>query len=145
MFCNMADRKAKNLFCIILGSVSTVLGIFLKIRFPEDAHNYQQFAGMLTGFGCGILAVGIVFTIRRLLSTPEKLKEREIEKKDERNIQIMRAAYATAAFGAFILFALMTFIFTLMGEFTACLITIVAMYVDIAVFVISYLILQKKM
>jgi hypothetical protein len=122
-----------------------ILGIFLQTQFPDDAHNLQQFAGMLTGFGCGVLAVGVVFIIRRRFSTPEKLREREIEQKDERNIQIMRAAYATAALGAFILFALLTFIFTLMGEFTACIITLVAMYIDIAVFVISYLIFQKKM
>lgn len=145
MFCNMSDKKAMNLFWIILGGISIILGIFLALRLPEDAHNYMRFAGMLTGFGSGILGVGLVFTLRRRFSSPEKLKEREIEQKDERNIQITRAAYTMSACGAFILFVLLTFIFTLMGEYTASLIAIIAMYIDIAVFAISYLVLQKKM
>lgn len=145
MFCNMADKKAMNLFWIVLGSISTIMGIFLSCQLPEDASNYMQFAGMLTGFGCGVLAVGLLFMLRRRFSTPEKIKEREIEQKDERNIQVVRAAYTMAACAGFILFALLGFLFTLMGEFMSCVISLIAMYIDIAVFAVSYLVLQKKM
>ncbi len=145
MFCNMSDKKAMNLFWIVLGVVTALLGIYLSCSLPEDSTNYMRFAGMLTGFGCGVLGVGAFHMIRRRLSSPEKIRQREIEQKDERNIQITRAAYTMAACGAFILFALMGFLFTFLGEFTACWIAIGAMYVDILVFVLSYIFLQKKM
>lgn len=145
MFCRMNEKKAMSLFWMVFGVVSIVIGAFLTYKLPESQHNYIRFAGMLIGFGSGILGVGICQIVRWYASSPEKRKEREIEKQDERNIQVLRAAYTMAACVAFILFALMAFLFTFLGEFFACQIALGALYIDALVMAISYRVLQKKM
>ena len=146
MWCGTASYKKKvNIFWIIVGIITIALGVTMSCMLSEEEHNLVRFAGMMSGFGCGVLGVGTVKLLRDKLSSKEKLKERQIEENDERNLLIIRSAYTVSACGAYILFAIMAFVFTFLGDFRATTISLAAMYIDIAVLVIARIVLQKKL
>ena len=70
--------------------------------------------------------------------SPDRERQKEIEQHDERNIQVNRAALSVTAVAAFIALAVMTFIFVVMGWFAAGILTVAAMYVLIAVYLIAH-------
>ena len=146
MMCGNANYKKKvNIFWILVGMATIGIGAAMSFVLPEEERNLMRFAGMMTGFGAGVLGVGVVRTLRDKFSSAEKLKERTIEENDERNILILRSAYTVSACAAYILFAAMSFLFTFMGDFTATWIAMGAMYIDIIVLIIARIILQKKL
>lgn len=142
-------KKQVNYFIILLGVLTLVLGILIEVHLQMTGEtqmpNISRFAGMLTGFGSGILAVGAFRLLRNRFGSKEKLKEREIEKNDERNIQLTRVAYTVAAVGALLLFAILAFIFILLGDYLESWLAIIAMYVEIIIFGIAYKVIGKKM
>ncbi len=81
---NNMCKKRVNYFEMLLGVITLVFGILIEARLQitgeTQTPNISRFAGMLTGFGCGILIVGVVRLLRNRFSSKEKLKEREIEK-----------------------------------------------------------------
>lgn len=138
-------RKMRDAWLILAAClILVVLGIVLGVMLPEEEHSLQTFAGMITGFGTGVAAVAIVGVIRVRRKTPEQLKQMEIEEKDERNIRIAQMSYSVMAVASYIIFAILSFVFTLMGEFLVTCIMIVAMYVEIGVGVIARRIISKK-
>lgn len=124
--------------------VVIILGIVLGIMLPEEEHSLQTFAGMITGVGTGIAAVVIVGVIRVRRKTPEQLKQMEIEEKDERNIRIAQMSYSVMAVASYAIFAILSMVFILMGEFLITCIMIVAMYVEIGIGVIARRVISKK-
>ncbi|MCX4364002.1 MAG: hypothetical protein OSJ74_11595 [Clostridia bacterium] len=146
---NNMCKKRVNYFEMLLGVITLVFGILIEARLQitgeTQTPNISRFAGMLTGFGCGILIVGVVRLLRNRFSSKEKLKEREIEKNDERNIQLTRAAYTVAAMGALFLFVILAFVYILLGAYLESWLAIGAMYIEVIIFGIAYRVIGKKM
>lgn len=94
------DNPVFNLILIIAGVVAIAFGIWYSYITPEDVHHLQMLAGMFTGMGSAFLAIGVLNTLRCHFGSAEKRKQREIERNDERNVQITRYAMSWAAFGS---------------------------------------------
>lgn len=145
MLCKSYHHKNLYIGLIVIGILSLVFGVVFKNFVSEDAHNLSMLAGMLSGIGGAFIAIGTIRLIKFKTSTPEKLKANEIELKDERNIQLLRATYTIIAVTSIILFALMSFIFLLLNYIIPAWIAIGCIYIEVAVFFISYKILAHKM
>lgn len=143
----LCKGKSKGYFIVlaVIGIISFTFGILSTIVTPEDAHNLSMLAGMFTGLGAAFVTIGLVQYIRNKISSPEKLRTKEIEKTDERNIQVIRAAAAVAMSASYIIFAILAFTFVALDYRIPAFITIGAMYVEFTVYLISYRILNNKM
>lgn len=130
---------------LIVGVGTIILGLVISWMLPKEAKAYESGSSMLSGFGTGILFVTLMRYFRNRFGSSEKRREREIEQKDERNVMIRRTAYTIAGVVAYLLMAVMSIVFTFLGEYKASWICIGALYLDLFIFAISYRILQKKM
>lgn len=143
----LCKGKSKGYFVVlvVIGIISFTFGILSTIVTPEDAHNLSMLSGMFTGLGAGFVAIGLVQYIRNKISSPEKLRTKEIEKTDERNIQLIRAAAAVTMSASYVIFAVLAFLFVALDYRIPAFITIGAMYVEFAVYLIAYKILNNRM
>jgi hypothetical protein len=130
---------------IVIGIVTLVFGIVSSKHFPEDAHNMHMLMGMFSGLGGAFTAIGIVKFIHYRKISAEKLKEEEIELKDERNIQVSRAAYSTASKVASFLFVIMAFLLVWLDYKILAFIPIGALYIQILAFFIAHKYFNRKM
>jgi len=130
---------------LIVGIVLAAFGLLKQFTLPETAHVTSRLMGMFLGFGCAMAGVSAVHLIQLRISSPEKLKWKQIEEKDERNIQITRIAYTIANFSATIMFAGLVFLFTAMGSIKESYICLAALLIQSSVFLISYVYYKKKM
>ena len=104
-----------------------------------DNGRFDGLAGALCGLGFGLLGGGGATAAMALWRvSPDRERQKEIEQHDERNIQVNRAALSVTAVAAFIVLAVLTFIFVIMGWFAAGILTVAAMYVLIAVYLIAH-------
>ena len=94
--------------------------------------------------GVSALLLG-VFTLYRVRFAPQKLKEEEINRRDERNIQVTRASYAVSNSAAALLFGFMAFILVLLNYITPALIAVGALCIQALVSVIAYRVFNKRM
>ena len=112
---------------------------------PHDADNLSILMGMFTGLGGFFVVFGIARLVRSKTASPEKLKQQEIERTDERNIQITKAAYTIACATATVLFIVMAFVFVFLDYRTPAFISIGAMYVQLIAFYLAYRYHSKRM
>lgn len=145
MSCNRHKNTKHQLVTLSVGVVSLLFGIFGIYKNPAASGNEARLLGMFTGFGAAWIVVGIVFLLRSKYMSKEKLKQEEINLKDERNIQIYRAAYTNANFACMIIFALMAFVFVGLGYQVPGIIAVGALWVQAAVFLVSVFYFNKKM
>lgn len=145
MLCKTYKNKQFYIGLIVLGIISLLFGILFNINLPEERHNLSMFSGMLTGIGGAFLVVGIVRLIKLKISSPEKLKEEEIEKNDERNVLILRKSYSITAVSSLFLFIALIFTFLLLDYMIPAIITIACLYIEIAIFFLSYMRISAKM
>ena len=146
MLCKFGKQYKKVLSgMVVLGIVSLIFGILFARSLSDDQNNLQMLAGMFTGAGTGIIAVAIFFWIRSKIVSPEKLKQKEIEKNDERNIQISRAALSVVAMTSNLTFAILAFVLMGMGYMVPALIMVACIYLQVAIFLIANRIISRKM
>lgn len=112
-----------------IGIITLIFGLITYKSISNDAHNIAMLKGMFTGLGGAFTAVGLTRLVQNKLTPKAKLKAKEIELKDERNIQVYRVAYTIANTVATILFATMAFIFVSLNYVTPAFISIGAMYI----------------
>lgn len=139
------DNRLLNLILVVAGVVAVCFGLWYAKITPEETHHLQMLAGMFTGMGCAFLAVGIINILRCRFGSAEKRKQREIERTDERNVQIMRYAMSIAAVGAVFFFAALIFVFTALNYILPSMLVLAGIYVQLAVFLAAYRILNKRM
>ena len=146
MFCRKEPQKMVLLIVFLVGFVTLAYGLTTHYLIPAAGIGASDhFLGMLSGAGTGLIAVAIFFFFRGKIISPEKRQQEKIEKNDERNIAIQRAALSVSAATAFFLFAFFAFLFNAMGYLTPSYLCVGAMYVLLAAYLISIKILQKKM
>jgi len=145
MLCKSYQNKNFYIGLIIIGFLSIIFGVVFEQYIPENAHNLSMTAGMLSGIGAAFTAVGVIRLIKFRKSSPEKLKAEEIELRDERNIQILRATYSVVAAASILIFAILAFVFLLLDYMVPAWITISGIYVEVIIFFIAYKIISSKM
>jgi hypothetical protein len=130
---------------VAIGFITMIFGVVMYKGNPESEHNISMLMGMFSGIGGAFMAIGIVKLIHNKRTPAEKLKQEEIEIRDERNLQILRIANSIANTTATILFGLMAFIFVWLDYRTPAFISIGAMYIQMLAFFIAYKYFNKKM
>lgn len=145
MFCKSIKSSRIWATLVVVGIISFIFGIVGNIGVPDEADNISMLMGMFTGVGTALIAIGIFKLIHYKRSSAIKLKQEEIELKDERNIQILSAASSVANTTASGSFAIMAFVFVFLDYKTPAFICIGALYVQVIVFFISYKYYSRKM
>ena len=105
--CNGRWNKFVSMMMLCMGAVSFLFGLLMFLIVKPDGHAANTLMGMFTGFGAGILGVAVTRLIRQKVVSKEKLEQEEIERQDERNIAIMRAAGLVGFYTAIGLFAVL--------------------------------------
>lgn len=103
-------------------------------------------SAMCSGFGGGLVGVGIVQTIRHLkyAHDPEYKENFDIEVSDERNKYIRMKAWSWAGYLFVMAAALGTIIFAILGNSALMQCCSYGVCITILFYWVSYLILQKK-
>lgn len=130
---------------VAIGFITFIFGVVMYKGSPDSEHNMSMLMGMFSGLGGAFVAIGIAKLIHNKRTPVEKLKQEEIDIKDERNIQILRIANSIANTTATILFGLMAFIFVWLDYRIPAFISIGAMYIQLIAFFIAYKYYNKKM
>ena len=95
--------------------------------------------------GGGLLGISAAKFIGSRMATPEQARRKEIEQRDERNIQVSRAAMSVVAASAFIILAAMSLLFTFMDLHPADIICSSAICLLLIIYVVAFNRLNKKM
>ena len=144
MFCKSIRSNRIWATLVVVGVISFIFGIIGNIGVPDDADNISMLMGMFTGLGTAFIVIGVFKLIHYKRTSDAKLKQEEIEFKDERNIQILSNASSVANTTASGLFAIMAFVFVFLDYKTPAFICIGALYVQLLVFFISYKYYKSK-
>jgi anaerobic C4-dicarboxylate transporter len=139
-------KKHLSTYIFYIGIGAFAAGLVLNALFGEMEGAIRTLSFVLTGFGTGIIIVGVInnFRIRRLKNDPEKAKQLEIDETDERNIRLReKAGYATWHSTMFI-FAALTIAFSVLDNKIAFWVTLGALFVHIFSFNIFISVYNKK-
>ncbi|MEY8298227.1 MAG: hypothetical protein ACLRJC_06220 [Emergencia timonensis] len=146
MLCKFGKTNKKVLSgMVIFGVVSLIFGIVFANSLSDDQRSLMMLAGMFSGAGTGIIAVAIFFWIRGKVLSPEKLKQKAIEKNDERNVQITRTALTVVAITSNLTFAVLAFVLMGMGYMVPALIMVGCIYLQLGIFLIANNVISRKM
>lgn len=143
--CKGKWNKQMCLIMLLVGIASLLYGLLSFLIIRPEGHSQNTLMGMFTGFGAGICAVAVFRMIREKVVSKEKLEQEEIDRQDERNVAIIRAAGTAAYYAAILLMAVLVFLFTGMGYSVPSYICLGAMYVLVGVFFVARKLLEKKM
>ena len=145
MICKGKWNKQLCVVMIILGTASLLFGLLGFLLMKPEGRTANTLLGMFAGFGTGITGVAVWQLVRSKVVSQEKLEQEEIEKWDERNIAIVRAAGTAAFYAAVLLMGMLVFLFMGLGYATPAYICLGGMYVLVGVFFIARKIFEKKM
>lgn len=145
MYCKTIKNNAYWLALLLVGAVMLVFGVIATLRELGTSDNVEMLLGMFCGLGGALVVISVIMLLYMKFAPAKKLRQEEINLKDERNIQILRASYTVANVAATVLFAVMAFLFVWLGYIVPGLISAGALMIQVAVFMISYAILSKKM
>ena len=146
MLCKFGKTNKKVLSgMVVFGVVSLIFGIVFANSLSDDQRSLMMLAGMFSGAGTGIIAVAIFFWIRGKVLSPEKLKQKAIEKNDERNVPITRTALTVVAITSNLTFAVLAFVLMGMGYMVPALIMVGCIYLQLGIFLIANNVISRKM
>ena len=145
MLCNLVKNNKYWKLVFGVGVITLVFGLIASKGVYNDTRNIAMIKGMFTGLGAAFTAIGGIKLILNKLSPAEKLKSKEINLKDERNIQITRISFSVSSTVATILFAILAFLLVGLDYIVPAFITIGAMYIQIFSFFIARRYHDKKM
>lgn len=145
MFCKSIKSNKYWGTLIAVGIITLIFGLIAYKSISNDTHNIAMLKGMFTGLGSAFTTIGLVKLIQNKITPEAKLKAKEIESKDERNISILRMAHAIANTVATTLFAAMAFVFVALNYITPAFIALGAMYIQVLTFFIANKYYNKKM
>jgi hypothetical protein len=145
MYFKTVRNKRSIVISILIGIVLLAFGTIWFTRYPDVAGNIAMLLGMFSGFGAVFVLIGVIQLFRLRFTPAKKLREEEIRLKDERIIQVTRAAYTISSTAASLLFAVMAFVLVLLDYKIPAIISAGALLIQALVFTVSYAILNKKM
>ncbi len=145
MMCKMFRSTRFFVIFLFVGVVLAIFGIINAASLPESAHNMSRVMGIVTGVGTSFAGVSIVKLIHQKRTAPEKLREEEIELKDERNVQILRVSYTISNIAAAVMFAVLVVLFSTIGSITESYICLGALLIQQGIFLMAYRYFNKNM
>lgn len=145
MLCKMIKSNKHWLVIIGIGLITLIFGATSHIYLSDISNNIDMLLGMFSGFGFSFLLVGLINIIRIKRSPETKLKEKEIEMKDERNIQITRIANSVSYFVAMMILTILSFLFVGLNYPVPAFITVGALLILGMTNIIAYRYYNKKM
>lgn len=146
MFCRLVGRNAKAYAgSIFVGIITMIFSLICFLNGSSESHNFSMLMGMFCGLGSVATVLGIIRLIHYKRTPAAKLKQEEIELKDERNVEILRIAYTVSSSAASILFAVMAFVFVGLNYIMPSFICVGALWIQILVFLIAHRYFSKKM
>ncbi len=123
---------------VVVGIVSFVFGLVNHKNMTGISPNMSMLNGMIQGAGLAIAIVGGIKLLQNKRTPSEKLKAKEIELKDERNIELMRISLSISSTTASLLFVILAFVFIAMDYIIPGLICIAALYIQLASLFIAH-------
>ena len=142
---NLTKKEIIWLVLMIIGLAMIVSAVVWFGNIPDDDHYLSRISGVLCGVGGGLLGISAAKFIGSRMATPEQARRKEIEQRDERNIQVSRAAMSVVAASAFIILAAMSLLFTFMDLHPADIICSSAIGLLLIIYVVAFNRLNKKM
>lgn len=130
---------------IFIGIITLIFSVLCYRNATGFSSNFSMLMGMFSGLGGAFTAIGIIKFIHYKRTPAAKLKQEEIELKDERNVEILRLAYTVSNSASSVLFAVMAFVFVWLDYKVPAFICIGALYVQIVVFLIACRHFSRKM
>lgn len=144
----MMCKKQQNgmgILLVCVGAISFLFGLIGHLSGHYTQGHMAKLFGMFTGFGFSLIAVAIVMYVRFKLLSKEKLEQEEIERTDERNIAISRAAGSVGFIAGILVLAALSFVLTFMGYPQASIPCIIGLYIVAVSTGIARLVYQRKM
>lgn len=136
-------KKNIKSFVFYLGILVFAVGILLYFIFPEADGAMEELPFVLTGFGAGIIGVGVAGMLMQKKNSkdPKKAKQYEINENDERNISIReKACSATWYITLFVLAAVALTLFVM--DYTVPFVMVLAAFflhiISMFVFIVVY-------
>lgn len=120
----------KNWLYLVFGMLLFIISGFLLIKYPDEKGILKTLPFILLGIGSGILGanVGAVIQHRIFKKNPKAYKQFEIEKNDERNVQLNQYSKAKAYDAAIYLYSALMLYFALFGAELIYLLPLVGCY-----------------
>lgn len=128
-----------------IGIITLIFEGVAEKSIPNNLHHIVMLKGMFFGVSVAFILMGSFRLFQNRRTPAEKLKAKEIEAKDERNIQVLRISYSVANTVATVLFATMAFLFVGLNYIVPALISLGAMYIQILTFFIAHKYYNSKM
>lgn len=139
-------KKEPKSYIFYMGIIVFVIAILLKVLMPDAEGPLESLPYVLSGFGSGIIGVGVVCIIRKrkIEQDPEKAKQYEIAEKDERNIKLReKAGYASWYISLFTM-AILSMVFVIFDYKMACWLTMGALFIHVISLFVFIAIYDKK-
>lgn len=145
MLCKSILKRVHLIVMMVSGAVLLVFGIIFNKVIPSDADNLSILAGFCTGLGGSFFGIGGFRLIKNRFQSPETLKREEIQLKDERHILILRVSYTVVAIVSILIFVSMAILFLALDYMMPAFVCILAIIIDLIVFLVSHGVFWKKL
>lgn len=139
-------KKSKSVILTIFGMIMLAGGLILLKIINDPQGNMRALPYVLVGIGCGVFGHGLgsIISYRTMRNQPQKLKQIEIEQKDERNIAISNRAKAKSYDLMIFVFGALMISFALMGVDMIAVLLLVSAYLFVVFYNIYYRIKYDK-
>ena len=144
MFCKTMKSTGYYKAFLAIGFVSLAFGFVGDRSGIVSTGGEEMLLGMFSGMGSAMTILSAIALLRRKFMSREKLKQKEIDAKDERNVQLTQAAHTVSGKVALFLLAFMAFLFAGLGDETASFLCIGAIWVLAIVFAVSHAVYARK-
>jgi len=145
MFCKTLKSARYYAVLLAIGLVSLAFGAVGEWRGIASTHGAEMLLGMFAGMGFAMTVLPSIALLRWRFMSQEKRKQQEIDAKDERNLQLLQAAYAVSGKIALFLLAFMAFLFAGLGDRTASFVSAGAIWVLAIAFAVGHAVYAQKM
>jgi uncharacterized membrane protein len=145
MFCKTLKSARYYAVLLAIGLVSLAFGVVGEWSGIAPTHGGEMLLGMFSGMGFAMTVLSAIALLRRKFMSLEKRKQQEIDAKDERNLQLLQAAYAVSGKIALLLLAFMAFLFAGLGDRTASFVSAGAIWVLAIAFAVGHAVVARKM
>ncbi|MEZ4628734.1 MAG: DUF6442 family protein [Eubacteriales bacterium] len=111
------NKNIGNTIALIVGLALFSTGLYLAKAYPDALGVMRALPYVCIGIGCGLFGQGMGGVLNRaaLKKHPERAKQQEIARKDERNVEIANRAKAKAYDAMIYVFGALMIAFALMG------------------------------
>ena len=145
MLCKLVKDNKYWKILFFAGIITLTFGVINHKNMTGISPNISMLNGMITGAGFAFTVVGGIMLIKNKMTPAEKLKAKQIELKDERNIELTRISLSISSTVATFMFAILAFLFVALDYIVPAFISIGAMYIQIFSFIIAHKYYNKKM